>query len=319
MATRKQLTERWASSDGLRINQQIDDYLSEEDRYFCEHKHPHGQSSDIAEILKGLPYVEEIPGGLDMRGISIWNNVRKFDFSGWDFSLAAMQLSMPNCIFIGSRFDRTTNSGSMSGSQYRDSYLGGANFSGVIAQRVVAINCCFDNASLRAVRFDDADLSGCSFVNAKCQRANFAGADLRGCNFQGANLDGTVLVGGKIDKTTNLSGASLINVNYEAGYNDDGSPAWAENDWRQATYDDTTIHGDHPAVLQQALLKNLIAVLEEDGSPDAKAIIPKLKAARPLIPKEPDNWIGTVFQAITAEQTKVLESAMFDAVKLAGL
>jgi UDP:flavonoid glycosyltransferase YjiC (YdhE family) len=92
--------------------------------------------------------------------------------------------------------------------------------------------------------------------------------------------------------------------------------AWPENDWRQATYDETTTYGEHPALHEQELLKALLTLMKEQDTPDASAIAKQLRKARAVIPKDPENWIETVFAAITPDQAKILEAALFDAVKM---
>src|SRR4051812_15332306 len=98
--------------------------------------------------------------------------------------------------------------------------------------------------------------------------------------------------------------------------NGDGSLAWPENDWRQATYDETTIYGEHPAVHEQELLKALLTLMKELDTPDARAIATQLRKARAVVPKDPEHWIDTVFAAITPEQATLLEFTMLDAVKM---
>jgi uncharacterized protein YjbI with pentapeptide repeats len=271
----------------------------------------------MERIVSDLPFIEEVPLGRDLRGIGLGSVAHEFDFTGWDFSYGQVCLFFSGCILNNAKLDRVDytqgylKEAKMTGASFR-----GANLSRVNASNIVAHDCCFDGATLRRTNFQDSDLTGSSFVKAKCQNATFGRGVLLGCNFQGAKLDGAVITQAKIDKTTDFRGASLINIWYHEERNQGGSLAWPENDWRQATYDETTVYGDRPEVEEYALLNSLISLMSDDDSLDAKVIATKLRAARPLVPKDPENWIESVFQQITPEQAKLLESAIFDAVKM---
>jgi len=311
MATTKQLKDRWLTESGKKIRDRVDKYFEE-----LHQAHRPGTSSDLERIVSELPYLDEVPLGRDLRGICLGGVAHYFDFTGWDFSFSQTSLFFSGCILDNAVLDRVDYHGYLNEAKMTGASFRGANLSRINAESMYARNCCFDGATLRGTNFQKSDLTGSSFVKAKLQNATFGSATILGCNFRDAKLDGAVIAQAIIDKSTDFRGASLINLWYQEHRNQLGELMWPENDWRQATYDEITVYGEKPEVEEYELLNALISLMKDDGSADAKEIATKLRAARPLVPKNPDHWIESVFQQVTPEQTKLLESAMIDAVKM---
>jgi uncharacterized protein YjbI with pentapeptide repeats len=81
----------------------------------------------------------------------------------------------------------------------------------------------FKKAELSNAKFQNAMFETPNFSGANLAGANFSSADMRGVDFSDANLEGANLYRatflnseGAVEKSTNFSGASLINANLTA-------------------------------------------------------------------------------------------------------
>ena len=250
MSTRAQLKARWEEEPGKTIEKRIDEYFRQ-----------HGKTIEtLEEILNGLPYREEIPDGKDLRAISLCPS-RELDLQGYDFSYAQLS-DLFLCNLSGARFDFVQNIESLS------SVLNHASFRKVKFRKAYLMrseirNACFEGADLMQARFTHSDLSGSSFRNAKCKETSFYKANLMGCDFRGADLTHAFFSGAIIDKTTDFRGANLTNACFEEDRNYAGELLATATDWRQATYDETTISGDVPLLADLEDIKDIRYMLTD--------------------------------------------------------
>ena len=250
MATKAQLIERWEEETGKKIAKKLDEYFEQDGKY-PEH---------LEVILKDLPYREEVPEGKDLRAVSLGPS-RELNLQGYDFSYASIE-ALYQCKLNHARFDFVSGArhltgildqGSFRKVRFRKCYL----FSSSIQ------NACFDEADLMQARFTHSDLSGSSFRNAKCKETSFYKANLMGCDFRGANLTDATFTGALLDKTTDLRGANLTNLYCKEHRDNEGTLIAPATDWRQATYDETTIFGEDPLLQDLEDIRDARYMLKE--------------------------------------------------------
>ncbi|HYO52374.1 pentapeptide repeat-containing protein [Archangium sp.] len=265
MATKQQLKRRWEQEPGRAIQQSLE-------KLFFDLNVPGYQGSkDIEPLLKGLPFSEEVPGGRDLRGITLQGGVGNLDLKNYDFSHAKLEFNLINCDLTGARFDEATVGGVVSnklvGASFQNAKLRSCSFSDSDLK-----NCCFDNAMLGGASFDRSDLAGASFRAAKCKGASFVSANLHGCDFQMAILDEAVFLNVHLDKSTNLRGASLVNLYNKDQRDTSGRLVQPGTDWQLATYDASTTYRKDPAAQALELLEELGNLLTGDNSRQAKRL-----------------------------------------------
>jgi len=271
-------------------------------------------SDDVLEMLKGLPFRQEVPGGKDLRGADFAGGA-DMDFSGWDFSLGFVG-PFHRCNLSHARFEGATadNAGF-------HNILNFANFRGVKFRRCYFMNsqaqhCCFDKARLFEAAFQDADLSGSKFVEADCHGASFFGANLKGCDFRGCNLEGAVLQNISIDEKTDIRGACLVNAFYKDQYDTSGKLFGRGTDFRIAKLDATTKFGTDEAAMWKGLLDAALVVLKKDAPPESRRIMELLTDAKKRLGKESwEDLLNEIYSKLTEEEGDVFDGIMEDAYR----
>lgn len=242
MATQRDLINRWMREPGRTILQRINEFC------FQLQWPGHGHSSEaLFAMLEGLPYRDEAPNGRDLRGATLSGGVHELDFRACDFSYARLDMNFVNCDFTAARLDEAEGSGIILGRTLNRASFRNAKLSGCFLRNVEAQGCCFDRATLTGTSSEEADLTGSSFRNANCKRAKFLRATLVGCDFHGAVLDEAVFQEVQLDKSTDLRGASLLNLYHHDHRDVTGNRVARGTDWRQATYDASTVFGQKPS------------------------------------------------------------------------
>ena len=103
--------------------------------------------------------------------------------------------------------------------------------------------CDFSGAWLKHAHFyDGRDLRGTSFAGADLTWAILTRCDLRGCNFRGATLSFAYIQEARIDRSTDFRGANLTGLHWQDRKDNSGGLLDRASDWRQGTYDSSTIH-----------------------------------------------------------------------------
>jgi uncharacterized protein YjbI with pentapeptide repeats len=246
MSTIRQLRERWLSGRGAKIHREIQDFLEDESRIL----------PDIDALLAELPFRDEISNGRDLRGIHLNGAALGADLQEFNFSYARLEINFFDCDLRTSNFQRVVGlshaSGVLTGSDFRRARLPGCSFESSILR-----DCYFDGAILRGAHLEATDLTGSSFRGAQCLRANFVGSTLHGCDFREAVLDQSAFMAVRLDASTDLRGASLVDLFCEEQRDIHDNLVHAATDWRVATWDETTITGTHPVALELELLSEL--------------------------------------------------------------
>lgn len=238
MTSRSKLRGRWQHEPGLSIRSKLQDWcldLSTEP----------GSREDLIRLLEGLPFREEVEGGRDLRGISLYGGLRQFDFSGFDFRYASLELNLVLCDLTRVSFDDATASqlicGVLEGATFRRTKLRGASFLDSRATKAV-----FDDSDLTSVSFENADLTGSSFQRARCVRTNFFGANLVGCDFREALITEAVFQNAMIDERTDFRGASLKRIFVTERRDIAGRVIGAAVDFSVARKDERTVYEPAP-------------------------------------------------------------------------
>lgn len=91
----------------------------------------------------------------------------------------------------------------LKGGDFRDTYLGDANLTGVNLSNANLSNSFLGDANLTGANLSGANLSGANLGDVNCSGADLSGTDLSGADLSGASLSGANLNG------SDLSGADL--------------------------------------------------------------------------------------------------------------
>jgi len=302
MASRKQLVDRWVSGPGKR------NLLCVQDFFASALSPGHGLDMDkLFLCLDGLPFREELPGGRDFRGVVLGGGVHELDLSRCDFSHASLNVNLVNCDLRNSVFDSASFirlvTRIMEGASFKKAKMVKCSLRGGDAR-----SCCFDGANLQGTSFEEADLAGSSFRAANCRRANFYRANLLGCDFQGAVLDEAAFQEVKIDKSTNLRGASLVDLYHESHIDRSGKVVSRGTDWRLASYDASTKFGHDPKGQALELLDSAESLLESGQDSHAGRLRREIGLMRVEISnKYRDDWYDELLRRLPSESRNYAE------------
>ena len=134
-----------------------------------------------AHLISGLPHIQDIPNGRDLRGMGGDNlNLNQIDFQDTDLSFSTFEYSsFQDCNFQGAGLIEVNLSYSS---------LVRSNFSG----------CNMTGAVLAMADFSQANLVGVSFAGANLIGANFSGADLTNADLSQANIQCAIFENAKL-------------------------------------------------------------------------------------------------------------------------
>jgi uncharacterized protein YjbI with pentapeptide repeats len=308
MSTKRQLIDRWKTEPGLEIRQRIIDYL-------MDLEPGHGKTAQaILEMLDGLPYRDDVPGGKDLRGADVAHG-REMNFSEWDFSFGDVGpfdfCDLSYCRFDCASAEQTGFHNILNHTSFRDVRFQNCYFMNSQVQ-----HCCFDNAKLEGCNFEDADLTGSTFVKANCKRATFFGANLTGCDLRESILEEAVFESVLIDENTDIRGASLVNAYYDDRYDAAGNIFGKGTDFRIAKLDRTTRFGADPAALTYELLDAVFRILNVDTRPQASRIKSLLTDAKGRLPKESwDDLLNQIFSKLSKDERELFDHTLDDAYR----
>jgi uncharacterized protein YjbI with pentapeptide repeats len=264
MATKKALINRWLEEPGksidVRITQLLVDYNEAfrpiEQKAYLEtgsclvpkESLPPFDTQAIFDLLDDLPHRNEVANGRDLRGMQSMAGHEYWNFSDTDFSF----LSRGYTRFFESKLDRAIFDGSQGRFDFMRGTLQKVSFrkvkftGGTHTGSYIAANCCecdFTGAQLKRTSFHEGiNLQGSCFAGADLTWAIMTGCDLRGCDFRGATLANTYIQETIIDKSTDFRGANLIGLRWQDRRDFSGNLHERGSDWRQGTYDATTLH-----------------------------------------------------------------------------
>jgi uncharacterized protein YjbI with pentapeptide repeats len=265
VATKKQLLHRWLEEPGRTIASQIRQILvdtAETLRVVADRAHeatglyiipkewlPPFDTKAIFDLLNGLPHRSEIANGRDLRGIPSIGGRNEWDLIETDFSFLPgieehtfTECHLDGAVFDGSQGDFNFLRCPLRKVRFRKVHFRPARHTGGFCGGD-CIECDFSNARMKKAHFmEHSDLRGTSFVGADLRWALMARCDLRGCGFRGAMLSGASIQESIIDKTTDFRGANLVGLSWQDRRDNAGNLFRRGSDWRQGTYDSSTIH-----------------------------------------------------------------------------
>jgi uncharacterized protein YjbI with pentapeptide repeats len=200
--------------------------------------------ADALRLLDDLPGSSGVASARDLRGASLVGGARCVNFERVDFSHADLQCNFVRCDLSGAIFDQAQGSDLAIGDKLEGASFIGSRLPGATFARSSARRCVFDHADLRYASFEAADLTGSSFKGAELTGVNMRGARLSSCDLRGAKLSGAVFLEVDLDTSTDLRGASLLDIWATDQADKNGNIVAAGTDWTQATLDSTTITGE---------------------------------------------------------------------------
>ncbi len=227
--------DRWLSVVGRRIRRSLNEF------FWAASRKGHTCNRELLkELLIGLEYRDEVPTGLDFRGLTTEvGGVADIDLSGSDFRFGQIHLNFFRCDMSNCCFDASTLRGNFE-TPMRLSRFASADLKGVSFSRCQLEACCFDDAILDNASFLSANLAAASFRRAKCRGTDFMFANLVGANLREACLRGTPIQGAVVDRSTDVRGTKFIEIFDEERRDTTGRVFASAFDWRLALFDETT-------------------------------------------------------------------------------
>jgi uncharacterized protein YjbI with pentapeptide repeats len=295
VSTRNQLIERWKVEPWL----SVDKWLYE----FCVNQGAQHWSSPpdaefIFERLGGLPFREEVPGGRDLRGSSFLG-ASKMDLHETDFSYCHSIDWFQNCNLVRARVENIRRSfysvrghlveTSFQRTRLQKTWLNDSRFE----------RCDFAKADLRSAIFRGSDLRGSIFRDANCEGADFQECNVIGCDFRGANLSEAMFRAVTIDETADLRGAKLFDLVNEELRDYAGSLVLPGTDWRQATYDETTVTGTRSGSVDLKVLDLIIKEAKLESTAWSKQLAGTAEQFRKIIKSDPNfRWYEALLESV---------------------
>ena len=200
MATEKQLKQRWDNKKGKAAIKQI---LA------------HIRDDKWEEYLKGLPFVEEVENGKDLRFINLRDNglknnsIREAFLSG---NYIDESIVLSDTLWKANLEGADLRGADLSRAFLVGGNLRGANLSGANLCRAVLWGADLSGANLKETHLGAATLTGADLSGADLSGAFIGRANLNSANFEGANLSEAILAGSDLLRT-NLSRATLREAN----------------------------------------------------------------------------------------------------------
>jgi uncharacterized protein YjbI with pentapeptide repeats len=304
MATKKQLRDRWKVEPGLTIDRKIVEFCSEQ--YLASWASPDPER--LFGLLDGLPYREEVPSGRDLRGSSFPGAVN-MDLHEADMSYCGKLTGIGNCRLHGARLDEVTGeigdlTGEATGASFRKARLRGT---WLMNSRFE--DCDFTEVTGRSAVFRGSSLRGSTFANADWRGADFQECDLRGCTFRGADLSGAMFRAVELDETTDLRGARLVDVTFDALVDKQGNTVLEGTEWRHATYDETTITGHQPGAVDREVLDLVIHEADAQGTGWSNALAETAADYRLRLESDPEfRWYEALLESVDPAHRREAEA-----------
>lgn len=175
---------------------------------------------EFQELLEDLPYVGEVQGYIDLRGIPYSGAVPLSDAEYFDFSYAIKPKGShdPELALNLGRYDHSRFVAVPHGVSC---LAGSVNFCDFSRTRCRSNDwsysgdiegALFCGTDLRGCAFRDQRLSRCSFRNSRLDRAFFRNVVLDRCAFDGCSLTGTTFMGVEIEGRVSFRGCDVAEV-----------------------------------------------------------------------------------------------------------
>ncbi len=200
MATKQQLRKRWETEEGQRCVNALMEAVRQ--------KAPIDQ---FCEIVKNLPFKDEVAPNLDLRGLRFKELLflRDLDLSEARLDYAVFGGSLVECTMVGTVFDGAEAVNLLLQHNFTRASFINANLKGANFLSSLLNSANFTGAKLQSASFKEAICAGATFTNANLRFALCANTDFRGANLSGADLTEASLGGVRFDTHTQLEGTNL--------------------------------------------------------------------------------------------------------------
>jgi uncharacterized protein YjbI with pentapeptide repeats len=312
-ATKKQLIERWKQEPGATIQRRIQEWCARQAAIATQASlrpgsaPPPADSASLYELLDGLPFRDEVPGGRDLRA-SVFPGARKLDLNDADLSYCQEIGMLDDCDPRNLRLDEARVLDSLRG-RFDHCAFRRAKLRKVWMTQSTFARCDFTGADLRGAEMKGADLRGSIFRDANLQGADLQATDLRGCDFRGAKLDSAMLRGVTLDRTTDLRAASLTGAALEEHRDFSGKLVLAATDLRRATLDQST-KSDGAAGADDLLLLDVIARrARQERAHWGARVAAEADRLRKEVENDPQlRWLDALMSAVSPADRPAVEA-----------
>jgi len=309
-ATSKQLKKRWTEGAGFRIKESLQLHLLEAGGLGAH------ATRNIFALLDGLPFREEVANGRDLRGISLQGGAfSSLDLSFCDFRFSKLNINIIQCNLNRSLFEEATIEGIITNTLVETNFRK-SKLRKCFLENIDGRQSCFDGANLVDASFRNANLQGASFEKANCKGALFTGANVIGTNFRETILDRAAFQDVTLDKTTDLRGASLINLFHEEHRNNFGKLIGNATDWRKAQYDETTRIGNDHSIECMEIIATLKEELQKSKATEDKELLDSLLMLERELPLENiSRWYEDLLSRLPKEKHGWIEIQMAETIR----
>jgi uncharacterized protein YjbI with pentapeptide repeats len=298
MAGPRQLADRWKVEPWRTVDEQIVEFCREQATAPVPWADP--DTGALFALLDGLPFGDEVPSGRDLRASSFPGGAN-MDLRDTDCSYCREIVSLEQCDLTGARFDHARGEiGRVAGKVVRASFHD-ARLPRAWLTHSVFSECDFSEAVLKSAMLRSSDLRGSSFAAADCRGADFQESDLRGCSFAGADLSGAMFRAVILDETTDLRGATLVDVTADALYDNRGRLVLGGTDLDRAGRDESTVTGSDPGAVDREILDLVVEEATREGEPWAERLVADARAARLRLERDPSfRWYDALVEGVDA-------------------
>jgi uncharacterized protein YjbI with pentapeptide repeats len=290
MATKKQLVERWREP----ANRQRAERLSEAMERAASRQ-------ELAAVLDGLPYADEVAPSLDLRGLEFrfGATLSGLDLAGAQLSGAKLMGNIRDCSLAGAVLDdfnarNATMNGDFTRASFKRAYLNGCWFDGSVLREADFTRARLEQASLRG-----CDCTGARLVDARVRFTTLIDTVLRGADLSGADLTESSLTGARFDEHTRFQGARVAGARLD----DDLASVVAG----QAAPPGPEVRGF--ALAHFDATGNLLRTRNRDGRLDA--VLARMEGMRRSVARDPDfDWAAVIDEEFPDEVVEaVIEAA----------
>jgi uncharacterized protein YjbI with pentapeptide repeats len=261
---------------------------------------------DIASVVAGLAFSDEVTPSLDLRGLSFESGVhlQSIDLFGARLDFATLNGHIADCRMIAAVFDGLKATKVIMGTDFRNASFVKASLKDCYLGQSTLDGANFTEAKLQCARFKGSSCRGATFARANLKMAECPFVDFQGADLSGADLTGATLGSVKFDTGTKLLGTVLT----AAAMNDE---------FREFANCAGAIIDKDDGVSSLAMLDATTAMLEKqnvDGR--LTRVLCNLPRIRELVRQEPaHDWLAELMEGVTPDIASEIEEAYLGATK----
>jgi uncharacterized protein YjbI with pentapeptide repeats len=294
MASKKQLIDRWNVEPWRSVNQGL--YQFAVDQAMQGWRSP--DSNRLFGMLDGLPFREEVPSGRDLRG-SAFPGAQRMNLRETHFTYSPGITGFRDCDLFQARLNSIHGDVYELGGLFEQTSFESARLHKALADHSRFDRCDFTGADMTSVMLRGSDLRGCVFRNADLSYADLQECDVRDCDFKGANLTEVLFGAVILDETTDLRGATLVNLHTEEHRDVSGRSVLAGTDWRRARHDETTAVAELPGKADERILELLIDAAKREPGSWAESLARTAIELREAVRRDPNlHWYEALIQTV---------------------